>query len=431
VPVITGTSHSAINVTGTASLAGAVRPEFSGYTPALGNSWNLVTAGQLLGTFAVDASQVADPPRGAGYYITKTATTAKLNYGNLLILKVDRNSGATVLENAVGSPISFDAYTISSPSGALTGSWNSLQDQGLAGWDEADNSSATRRTEFKTSGTTALNAGNTRTLGSPFAPTIPTAFGQEFGNDLSFQYSVPGTGTLSGIVEFTGARNNLVLTIDPSTGQAAIQNESPFFDVGLVAYTVTSKSGKLQTANGTWNSLQDQALPSWDQADNASANRITEFKTSGSTGLAGGATVLNLGAPVTTSAGALDIDDFGFQFALSSGQIVNGIVKFGSLPTFTPNVADYNHDGNVDGADFLVWQRGVGSAVTPGTGADGSHNGVIDAADLALWKTNFGSATAVAASVPEPGALALLMVAAATISACGPGRRGHAGRKLG
>ncbi len=423
VPVITGTSHSAINVTGTASLAGVVRPEFSGYTPALGTSWNLVTAGQVLGTFTVDTSQVADPPRGAGYYMTNTATAAQLNYGNLLILKVDRNTGATSLENAIGSPINFDAYTISSPSGALTGAWNSLQDQGLANWDEADNSSATRRTEFKTSGTTALNAGNTRSLGSPFAPTIPTAFGQEFGNDLSFQYSVPGTGTLNGIVEFTGARNNLVLTIDPSTGQAAIQNESPFFDVGLEAYTITSKSGKLQTADGTWNSLQDQAQPSWDQADNSNANRITEFKTSGSTGLAGGATVLNLGTPITMAAGALDVDDFGFQFALSNGQIMNGIVKFGSLPTFTPNVADYNHDGNVDGADFLVWQRGVGSAVTPGTGADGSPNGVIDAADLALWKSNFGSVTAAAAAVPEPAALSLLLVAAATVVARRPRRR--------
>jgi hypothetical protein len=429
-PVITGTTHSAINVTGTASLAGVVRPEFSGYTPVLGNSWNLVTAGQLLGNFGVDASQVADPPRGAGYYVTKTATTARLNYGNLLILKVDRNTGATVLENAIGGPINFDAYTISSPSGALTGAWNSLQDQGLAGWDEADNSSASRRTEFKTSGSTALNAGSTRTLGSPFAPAIPTSFGQEFGNDLSFQYSVPGTGTLDGIVEFVGARNNLVLTINPTTGQAAIQNESPFFNVGLEAYTITSKSGKLQTANGTWNSLQDQAAPNWDQADNSDAHRITEFKTSGSTALAGGGTVLNLGTPITTSAGPLDVDDFSFQFSLSTGQIMNGIVKFGPLPTFTPNAADYDDDGDVDGADFLVWQRALGATVTPGTGADGSNNGKVDAADLTLWKTNFGSATAAAAAVPEPAGLALVILAMAPIVARGPRRHGVIGREV-
>ncbi|MCC6491584.1 MAG: hypothetical protein IT424_01025 [Pirellulales bacterium] len=421
VPVITGATHSAINVTGTADLAGVVRPELSSFTPSLGASWNLVTAAQVTGTLSVDASQIADPPRGARYYVTQTATSARLNYGNVLILKVDRNTGATILENALGGPINFDAYTIASPSGSLSGPWNSLQDQGLPNWDEADNASATRRTEFKTSGTTALNAGSTRSLGALFAPAVPTAFGQEFGNDLSFNYSVPGSGTVSGIVEMSGARNNLVLTINPANGQAAIQNESPYFDVSLHAYTITSASGKLRTANGTWNSLQDQTLPAWDQADNSDANRITEFKTSGGTPLAGGGTVLNLGAPVNTTAGALDVDDFGFQFALSTGEIMNGIVRFGPLPTFTPTAGDYDANGKVDGGDFLVWQRSFGAAVTPGAGADGSNNGILDAADLGVWKTHFGASAAAAsgpasAAVPEPASLAAAVLALAGLA---------------
>ena len=173
-PVITGATHSAINVAGTAFLGGSVRPEFSGFAPALGSSWNLVTASALSGDFSLDPSLLPETPRGAGFYISKTPTAAKLNYSNLLILKVDRNTGATVLENAVGAPIAFDGYTVTSPSGALTGAWNSLQNQALAGWDEADNSGPTRLTEFKTSGTTSLSAGATRSLGSPFAPTAPT-----------------------------------------------------------------------------------------------------------------------------------------------------------------------------------------------------------------------------------------------------------------
>jgi len=75
--------------------------------------------------------------------------------------------------------------------------------------------------------------------------------------------------------------------------------------------------------------------------------------------------------------------------------------------------ADYDDDGDVDGNDFLVWQRQLGSSVPPFTAADGNGNGTVDAADLTLWRTNFGSATAAAApdnetgAVPEPGSLVM------------------------
>jgi hypothetical protein len=413
-PVITGVTHSAINVSGTAFLGGGVRPEFSGFTPALGSSWNLVTASALWGDFSLDRSLLPDTPRGTGFYVSKTATAAKLNYSNLLILKVDRNTGATVIENAVGAPIGFDGYTIASPSGTLTGAWNSLQDQGLPAWDEAGNSGPTRLTEFKTSGTTSLSAGATRSLGSPFVPVAPTAIGQQPGADLSFQYAVPGVGTISGIVEMLGARNNLVLTINPATGEAAIQNESPYFDVAIDAYTISSASGKLLTGNAAWNSLQDQGLVGWDQADNSNVNRITEFKTTGATSMPGGGTVLDLGAPINIASGPLDIDDFSFEFKLSTGQTVEGFVEFGALPTPTPSGGDYDDDGDADGNDFLTWQRAVGSSVVPGTGSDGSGNGVVDGADLALWRSNFGSTglgTVSAAAVPEPSQFALAAMA--------------------
>ncbi|MBA3482537.1 MAG: hypothetical protein H0T51_12050, partial [Pirellulales bacterium] len=163
-PVITGATHSTINVTGSATLAGTVRPEFSGYTPVLGNSWDLVTAGSLTSTMTLDTSGLPILPRGTAFNLSATGTTAKLGYNNFLILSVNRGTGVARIENAVGSAIGFDGYTITSPSGALGGTWNSLQDQAIAGWDEADNSTANRRTEFKTSGLTSLAAGNSVSL---------------------------------------------------------------------------------------------------------------------------------------------------------------------------------------------------------------------------------------------------------------------------
>ena len=53
---------------------------------------------------------------------------------------------------------------------------------------------------------------------------------------------------------------------------------------------------------------------------------------------------------------------------------------------------DFDLDGDVDGTDFLMWQRGE------------SPNGVV-AADLADWQANYGAVAltqALAAPVPEP-----------------------------
>jgi hypothetical protein len=70
---------------------------------------------------------------------------------------------------------------------------------------------------------------------------------------------------------------------------------------------------------------------------------------------------------------------------------------------------DFDDDGDVDGNDFLVWQRGVGS----------TH----DAGDLADWRANFGAtATGAAGAVPEPSALGLA-IAALSLICCGPMRK--------
>jgi hypothetical protein len=87
--------------------------------------------------------------------------------------------------------------------------------------------------------------------------------------------------------------------------------------------------------------------------------------------------------------------------------------------------ADFNQDGNVDGADFLTWQRGFGVGATLAQGdADGS--GTVDAADLAVWRAQFGSKTAilpVGLPAPEPTGLAASASALVFIAAYGRRRR--------
>jgi hypothetical protein len=72
-----------------------------------------------------------------------------------------------------------------------------------------------------------------------------------------------------------------------------------------------------------------------------------------------------------------------------------------------PTRGDYNANGTVDAADYVVWRNTRGQAVTPFAGADGSGNGVVDQADHDLWRANFGktwSPAAASAAVLEPTA---------------------------
>jgi subtilisin-like proprotein convertase family protein len=65
---------------------------------------------------------------------------------------------------------------------------------------------------------------------------------------------------------------------------------------------------------------------------------------------------------------------------------------------------DFDRDDDVDGNDFLLWQRTLGSTASPaGSGADGDGDGVVSSGDLAAWRANYGTDPAVAPSVVAAG----------------------------
>ncbi len=74
--------------------------------------------------------------------------------------------------------------------------------------------------------------------------------------------------------------------------------------------------------------------------------------------------------------------------------------------------ADFDGDQDVDGADFLIWQRNNGGAGGP-TAGDATGDGQVNAADLAAWRQSYGQPTQGAAgAMPEPASLALAALAA-------------------
>jgi hypothetical protein len=93
---------------------------------------------------------------------------------------------------------------------------------------------------------------------------------------------------------------------------------------------------------------------------------------------------------------------YGFNF-YGPNVWITDVAPFGTVvvqtvaPATTPG--DFDEDGDVDGRDFLIWQRGE------------STTGPLDADDLADWQANYGDPGNLqalsAATVPEPASLAL------------------------
>jgi outer membrane protein assembly factor BamB len=73
--------------------------------------------------------------------------------------------------------------------------------------------------------------------------------------------------------------------------------------------------------------------------------------------------------------------------------------------------ADFDSDGDVDGDDFLIWQ----ASFETDTGADADGDGDTDGDDFLLWQIGYvpgdGGLAAIAARVPEPTTLVLLIAA--------------------
>jgi hypothetical protein len=135
--------------------------------------------------------------------------------------------------------------------------------------------------------------------------------------------------------------------------------------------------------------------------------------------VAGGAALFTQsGATLAGTAGAsiatLRITDYG------TGSSSDGSKEyfFDDLIITVPGIpGDYNNNGVVDAADFVVWRKNQG---TTNTLPNDPTGGTIGTTQYNTWRSNFweptgsGLGSHVSATVPEPTALILLMFAAAS-----------------
>jgi hypothetical protein len=244
---------------------------------------------------------------------------------------------------------------------------------------------------------------------APFA-TYPEAnkfFGVE---DLDNADNLGGTGTAIWTFDISGLSNLSLSAVFSAMGdfEAAGGDNSHTFTAtidGGSPQTIFSIISNDDLANnyvmesGTIVSLNDPL-----QLTDASGSRVitNTFTTVGTSPIVGAGSVLTLTYTAGPNNGGEEV--FAFDNLVLSDE--------GATPT---NNADFNGDNIVDGADFLIWQKGFGATGQPdkSTG-DATGDGNVNGLDLDQWKLKFGGAPAVAAigAVPEPASLTLAGLAA-------------------
>jgi mannan endo-1,4-beta-mannosidase len=103
------------------------------------------------------------------------------------------------------------------------------------------------------------------------------------------------------------------------------------------------------------------------------------------------------------------------------------VITLNELPVMPWNIlapiaGDYNKDGVVNAADYVVW-RNTNGQTGWGLAADSDLNGRIDAADYAFWRAHFGAPAgngteAGPATIPEPATLALFFMGILSMCTC-------------
>jgi hypothetical protein len=213
---------------------------------------------------------------------------------------------------------------------------------------------------------------------------------------------------LNGVDAGTPFTAKLTLEVNESNGNVKLKNASGFgFEID--AYRIRSTGGSLTP--GTWTTLDAQSYDanSWTRLDNQIAV-ASEGTFGDSSILMNAMTPLDLGALYDETK---NLKDLVLEYHVVGTGVTTLYAGAVSYVTGGGLAADFNGDNDVDGADFLVWQRGLGVGTTKAQG-DANGSGSVTGADLTIWRNTFGSvgATPSVQGVPEPAAFALLMLAA-------------------
>jgi hypothetical protein len=398
--ITSSTLHSPLKTNANALLGGSLFVEFSGAgaTHTIGERWDLVDAsGSIPGSVStmfnnlqpggvVIPTGLASPaPLGTAYRLEKVErevspgdlhTVLELAYEGLVVLRVNRDTGELSLTNPHNRPINIEGYEIRSPLGSLLPTYKGISGApaGDSGWEKVPLNSETGLAELKSMPFTSLPLLGVPSLtlgtgaGKGFEKTAVAGDVANFGNDgedLEFFYTTPD-GPIRGHVEYIGTKfeNNLVLRVNPATGEAFLKNDS-HETLTFDGYSITSSTGSLDSTG--WDGLGGTWLPTDLEPDALSETNL-------------------FGSITLEPEDEVAIGDIGAftTSAEQAGLSMEFILSVGLGEDAGPLVGDHNGDGTVDAADYVYWRK---------NNTDGPQ-GYTD------WVANFG-ATGGGAPPPE------------------------------
>ncbi|HEX4412565.1 MAG TPA: autotransporter-associated beta strand repeat-containing protein, partial [Lacipirellulaceae bacterium] len=273
--------------------------------------------------------------------------------------------------------------------------------------------------------TLTLTGNNNVTITGP----IQNASTAGAGNGaLTFNSAFHGTATLSGASTYTGATTisgGTVLATNTSgsaTGTGAVTTAAgtTLGGTGTIGGAVTNKGILAPGVGGVGTlsiggNLTDSAASSWSiDLSGATADKVavtgnidlTAADTLNVTGAGTGSSWL-IGTYAGTLTGMFDTVTSGYTVSYAGGNITLNTVGGGGLP------GDYNQNGVVDEADYVLWRNNVGQPA--GTLPNDTTGVAIGDSQYNLWRGNFGNHSGAGSSlgsgsaVPEPTTIAMLL----------------------
>ncbi len=107
---------------------------------------------------------------------------------------------------------------------------------------------------------------------------------------------------------------------------------------------------------------------------------------------------VNAGNPSDTAgAGSVPMFD---QRGVGFPRVLAGRIDVGAVESafVGADAADFDGDGDIDGQDFLAWQRGYGTPNAMKSDGDANGDGNVDGTDYGIWQSNYGAGLSLAAS---------------------------------
>ena len=93
-------------------------------------------------------------------------------------------------------------------------------------------------------------------------------------------------------------------------------------------------------------------------------------------------------------------------------QVIEDITPNQLITLVEPGAADWNHDGHVDGLDYVIWSANHGTTAAAHSDGDSDNDGDVDGLDFLTWQRQDGEeASTTITAVPEPSAMLLIVLA--------------------